>query len=61
MSERIRLTAQLERLVSVDRALTMNTWEPLVNTVGNGLTGVEVRMTPNASGPEPWVNKWEWR
>jgi peptide/nickel transport system substrate-binding protein len=61
MSERIQLMAQLERLISVDRAITMNSWESLVNTVAAGLQGVEVRMTPDASGPEPWVNTWEWR
>ena len=61
MTERIQLMAQLERLISVDRAVTMNSWESLVNTVAAGLQGVEVRMTPDASGPEPWVHKWEWR
>ena len=60
-NERIAFTAQLERLISVDRAITMNSWESLVNTVATGLQGVEVRMTPDASGPEQWVHKWEWR
>jgi peptide/nickel transport system substrate-binding protein len=61
ISERIQLMAQLERLISLDRAITMNSWESLVNTVAANLHGVEVRMTPDASGPEPWVHKWEWR
>lgn len=61
LNERIQLMAQLERLVSVDRAVTMNTWESVVNAVAAGLHGVEVRMTPEASGPESWVHKWEWR
>ncbi len=60
-NERVPLMAQLERLISVDRAVTMNSWESLVNTVAAGLQGVEVRMTPEASGPEPWAHKWEWR
>lgn len=61
MQERIQLMAQLERLISVDRAVTMATWESLVNSVAAGLEGVETRQTPDASGPEPWVFKWEWR
>jgi peptide/nickel transport system substrate-binding protein len=61
MSERTQLTAQLERLISVDRAITMNSWESVVNVVVAGLQGVEVRLTPEASGPESWVHKWEWR
>jgi hypothetical protein len=61
MNERIQLMAQLERLISIDRAITMNSWESLVNTVAANLQGLEVRLTPDASGPEPWVHKWEWR
>jgi hypothetical protein len=61
MTERIALTAQLERLISVDRAITMNSWESVVNTVAAGLQGIEVRMTPDASGPESWAHTWEWR
>jgi hypothetical protein len=61
MSERIRLQAQMERLISADRAILMTTWESLVNTVAAGLNGVEIRMTPDASGPEHWSHKWEWR
>ena len=61
LEERVQLLAQLERLISVDRAVTMNSWESVVNTVAAGLQGVEVRMTPDASGPEHWVHKWEWR
>jgi len=61
MNERIQLMAQLERFISVDRAVTMNSWESLVNTVAAGLQGVEVRMTPDAIGPELWVHRWEWR
>jgi peptide/nickel transport system substrate-binding protein len=61
MTERIQLLAQMERLISVDRAVTMNSWESVVNTVATGLHGVEVRMTPDAIGPELWVHRWEWR
>ena len=61
MNERIQLMAQLERLISVDRAVTMNSWESVVNIVAAGLHGVEVRQTPDASGPEQWVHQWEWR
>jgi ABC-type transport system substrate-binding protein len=61
MNERIPLIANLERLISVDRAVTMNSWESVVNTVVTGLEGVEVRMTPEASGPESWSHKWEWK
>jgi len=59
--ERVQQMAQMERLISVDRPILMNSWESVVNTVAAGLTGVEVRMTPDASGPEHWVHKWEWR
>src|SRR5262249_42276781 len=59
--ERIRVTAQLERLISQDRAITMNSWESVVNTVVTGLQGVEVRLTPEAAGPESWSHQWEWR
>jgi peptide/nickel transport system substrate-binding protein len=61
MNERIQLMAQMERIISVDRAVTMSSWESLVNTIVAGLHGVEVRMTPDAIGPELWVHKWEWR
>ena len=61
MSDRVRLMAQMERLISIDRAILQCSWESLVNTVATGLDGVEVRMTPDAIGPEPWVFKWEWR
>ncbi len=61
MEERVQLLAQLERLISVDRAVTMNSWESVVNTVAAGLQGIDVRMTPDASGPERWIHKWEWR
>jgi peptide/nickel transport system substrate-binding protein len=61
MNERVQLMAQLERLISVDRAITMNSWESVVNTVVTGLSGVGVRMTPEASGAEHWVHQWEWR
>jgi ABC-type transport system substrate-binding protein len=61
MEDRVQLMAQLERIVSVDRAVTMNTWDSVVNAVSNDLKGVEIRKTPDASGPEPWIHKWEWR
>jgi len=61
MNDRVRLMAQMERLISIDRAILQCSWESLVNTVATGLDGVEVRMTPDAIGPEPWVFKWEWR
>jgi peptide/nickel transport system substrate-binding protein len=62
MNERIQLMAELERLVSVDRALMMNTWESLLNVVVAGLSGVEMRMVPNINiGPEQWAHQWEWR
>ena len=55
--------AQLEPLISVDRAITMNTWESVVvNAVAAELQGVEVRRTPEqTAGPEYWVHRWEWR
>ena len=53
--------AQMERLISVDRAILMNSWESLVNAVAAGLQGIDVRRTPDASGPEHWSHKWEWR
>jgi peptide/nickel transport system substrate-binding protein len=61
MSERIQLMAQLERIISVDRAILQCSWESVVNSVVAGLQGVEIRLTPEASGPEPWVHQWEWR
>ncbi len=61
MSERIQLMAQMERLVSVDRALTMNSWESLLNVVVKGLKGVEMRMVPDTTiGPELFSGTWEW-
>jgi peptide/nickel transport system substrate-binding protein len=60
-TERIQLMAQLERLISIDRAILECSWESVVNAVASGLQGVEVRMTPDASGPESWVFTWEWR
>ena len=56
-----QLMAQMERLISVDRPILMGSWESLVNAVADGLEGVELRMTPDASGPELWAHKWEWR
>ncbi len=62
MPERIQLMAELERLVSVDRALMMNSWESLLNVATGGLTGVEMRMVPNINiGPELFAHQWEWR
>jgi peptide/nickel transport system substrate-binding protein len=61
MNERVQLMAQLERIVSVDRALTMNTWESLLNVVARNLKGVEMRMVPDTNiGPELFSHKWEW-
>lgn len=60
-NERVALIAQLERIVSVDRAILMNTWESLVNTIAADLHGPEPRMTPEAGGTESWVHTWEWR
>jgi hypothetical protein len=61
MSERVQLMAQLERLVSVDRALTMNSWESLLNVVARNLKGVEMRMVPDTNiGPELFSHTWEW-
>lgn len=60
MNERVALIAQLERIVSVERPMTMNTWESAVNTVIAGLHGPEQR-TPDAGGPEGFVHTWEWR
>jgi peptide/nickel transport system substrate-binding protein len=61
MNERIQLMAQMERLISVDRPILQASWESLVNSVDSRLDGVEVRQTPEASGPEPWVFKWSWK
>jgi ABC-type transport system substrate-binding protein len=61
LNERVQLMAQMERIVSIDRPILMATWESLVNSVAHGLEGVELRMTQEAGGPEPWVHKWEWR
>ncbi len=62
MNDRIPLMTELERQVSVDRALTMNTWESLINVVAADLTGVEMRMVPDINiGPELFAHQWEWR
>jgi peptide/nickel transport system substrate-binding protein len=62
MNERIPLMAELERLISVDRAITMNSWESLLNVVAGNLQGVEMRMVPDTNiGPEMFANQWEWR
>jgi peptide/nickel transport system substrate-binding protein len=61
MNERIQLMGELERQVSLDRALLMGTWESLIN-VAVGIGGVEMRMVPNINiGPEQWSHQWEWR
>ena len=61
-SERIQLMAQMERIISVDRALLMNSWESLLNVVAKPLNGVEMRQVPDVNiGPEQWSHKWEWR
>jgi peptide/nickel transport system substrate-binding protein len=62
MNERIQLMAELERQVSLDRALLMNSWESLLNVVAAGLHGVEMRQVPNINiGPELFAHQWEWR
>ena len=61
MSERVALTAQLERIISVDRALTMNTWESEVWSVASDLLGVEPMASPDAGGPETGVHLWHWK
>jgi len=62
MNERIQVMAQMERVVSVDRALTMNSWESLLNVVSVNLKGVEMRMVPDINiGPELFADRWEWR
>jgi peptide/nickel transport system substrate-binding protein len=61
MNDRIQLMAQMERVVSVDRALLMNSWESLLNVVARPLKGVEMRMVPDTNiGPELFSNAWEW-
>jgi len=61
MPDRIRLMAELERLVSVDRALLMGSWESLLN-VAVGMNGVEMRMVSNINiGPEQFADRWEWK
>lgn len=59
--ERVALIAQLERIVSVDRAITMNSWESQVNSVIAGLHGPQPRLTPDAGSTESFVHTWEWR
>jgi len=61
MNERVPLIAQMERILSVDRAITMNTWESLVNAFVAGLHGPEARQTPGSGGTEGFVHTWEWR
>jgi peptide/nickel transport system substrate-binding protein len=61
MNERVPLIAQMERILSVDRAITMNTWESLVNAFVAGLHGPEARQTPGSGGTEGFVHSWEWR
>jgi len=61
MSDRIQIMAQMERVISVDRALLMNSWESLLNVVAWRLKGVEMRMVPDINiGPELFSNQWEW-
>jgi peptide/nickel transport system substrate-binding protein len=60
-NDRVKLIAQIEHVVSVDRAITMNTWESLVNSIAADLEGPEPRMTPDAGGTESWVHTWHWR
>ncbi|MGH8070212.1 MAG: hypothetical protein ACRERE_34220, partial [Candidatus Entotheonellia bacterium] len=60
LDERVPLIVQLERIVSIDRAITMNSWESQVNTVIAGLHGPE-RRSPEGGGTEGFVHEWEWR
>ena len=60
-NERVALTAQIERIISVDRALTMNTWESEVWSVASDLLGIEPMGSPDAGGPETGVHLWQWR
>lgn len=52
---------QLERVISVDRALTMNTWESEVWSVAADLVGMEPPVSPDAGGPETDVHLWQWK
>jgi ABC-type transport system substrate-binding protein len=60
MNERVALIAELERIVSVDRAITMNSWESAVSSVIAGLHGPKAR-TPDGGATEGFVHTWEWR
>jgi peptide/nickel transport system substrate-binding protein len=60
MGERVALIAELERIVSVDRALTMNSWESQVSTAISGLHGPETR-SPDGGATEGFIHTWEWR
>jgi peptide/nickel transport system substrate-binding protein len=62
LNERIPLMAEMERQISIDRAMLMGSWESLINVAAGGLTGVEMRMVPDINiGPETFADKWEWR
>jgi len=61
LNDRVAMIAQSERIVSIDRAITMNSWESQVNSVIAGLHGPEPRQTPDAGGTEGFVHTWEWR
>jgi hypothetical protein len=53
--------AQMERQVSMDRALLMNSWESLLNVVAKPLKGVEMRLVPDTNiGPELFSHQWDW-
>jgi len=61
MTERVQIMAQMERQVSMDRALLMNSWESLLNVVAKPLKGVEMRLVPDTNiGPELFSHQWDW-
>ena len=60
-SQAAAATSSTLDVISVDRAILMTSWESVVNTVAAGLSGIEVRQTPDASGPEHSSHLWEWR
>jgi peptide/nickel transport system substrate-binding protein len=60
LNERAAITAQLERLISIDRAITMNTWESEVYAVTANLVGAEAQGSPDAGVPHSNIHEWRW-
>src|SRR5207253_1171102 len=59
--ERIRLTAQMERVITEEVPIIPNYFGVNVNAAVSTLEGPVVRKTPGSGGPMLYVYAWRWR